>query len=67
METTGLIVYLMLFVLAFVIFNVVANFLDGQIKKKVEREIRRRNARFYETIDYTNFNPKTGKYENKNN
>lgn len=54
----------MLFVVAFIVFNVAANFLDGKIKKKLERERRRRNARFFESIDYTGFNPKTGKYEN---
>lgn len=64
METTGLIIYLMTFVLFFILLYVVAGYLDEKLRKRKEREIRRRNARFYETIDYTGFNPETGRYEN---
>lgn len=38
-------------------------YFEYRARKKQKREERRRNARFYETIDYTNFNPKTGRYE----
>ena len=38
--------------------------MEERAKYREKMEHKRRNARFYETIDYTNFNPETGKYEN---
>lgn len=38
--------------------------MEERSKYREKMEHKRRNARFYETIDYTNFNPETGKYEN---
>ena len=38
--------------------------MEERAKYRKKMEHKRRNARFYETIDYTNFNPETGKYEN---
>ncbi len=38
--------------------------MEERAKYRSEMETKRRNARFYETIDYTNFNKETGKYEN---
>ena len=39
--------------------------MEERAKYRKKMENKRRNARFYETIDYTNFNPESGKYENK--
>lgn len=39
--------------------------MEERAKYRKKREDKRRNARFYETINYENFNPKTGRYENK--
>jgi hypothetical protein len=38
--------------------------MEERAKYRNKMETKRRNARFYETIDYTNFNKETGKYEN---
>lgn len=38
--------------------------MEERAKYRNRMENKRRNARFYETIDYTNFNKETGKYEN---
>jgi len=38
--------------------------MEERSKYRSKMEAKRRNARFYETIDYTNFNKETGKYEN---
>jgi hypothetical protein len=38
--------------------------MEERSKYRDKMETKRRNARFYETIDYTNFNKETGKYEN---
>jgi hypothetical protein len=38
--------------------------MEERAKYRSKMETKRRNARFYETIDYTNFNKETGKYEN---
>ncbi len=40
--------------------------MEERSKYREKMEHKRRNARFYETINYENFNPETGKYEDKN-
>ena len=39
--------------------------MEERAKYRKKREDKRRNVRFYETINYENFNPETGRYENK--
>lgn len=57
------IIYLLIIVFGLYCFIRLCYYLDEQIEKKKKREERCRNSRFFETIDYTNFNPKTGRYE----
>lgn len=57
------IIYLLIIIFGLYCFVRLCYYLDERIERKKQREERRRNARFFETIDYTNFNPKTGRYE----
>jgi hypothetical protein len=50
----------------FFVVKVLFNYFEERANYNKKMEHKRRNARFYETIDYTNFNPETGKYEDKN-
>lgn len=58
------IIYLLVMISFLASLNILFIYLDNLKEKRRIREQRRLNARFYETIDYTNFNPETGKYEN---
>ena len=50
----------------FFVVKVLFNYFEERANYNKKMETKRRNARFYETIDYTNFNPETGMYEDKN-
>jgi hypothetical protein len=57
-------IYLGIMLGFFFVVKVLFNYFEERANYNKKMENKRRNARFYETIDYTNFNPKTGKYEN---
>lgn len=58
------IIYLGVMLGFFFVVKVLFNYFEERANYNKKMENKRRNARFYETIDYTNFNPETGKYEN---
>ena len=58
------VIYLLIMIGFFFVVKVLFEYFDERTAHKQRMERKRRNARFYETIDYTNFNPETGKYEN---
>ena len=58
------IIYLGVMIGFLFVVRVLFNYFEERANYKKKMEHKRRNARFYETIDYTNFNPETGKYEN---
>ena len=62
----GLAIYIAVYVISFGIIYFLFSQFDKSKEKKRIREQRKIQARFYETIDYTNFNVKTGEYENQN-
>ena len=49
----------------FFVVKVLFNYFEERANYNKKMENKRRNARFYETIDYTNFNPEKGVYENE--
>ena len=59
------IIYLFILIAYFLIVRALFIRMEERAKYRKKREDKRRNVRFYETINYENFNPKTGRYENK--
>lgn len=58
------IIYLGIMIGFLFVVRALFNYFEERANYKKKMENKRRNARFYETIDYTNFNHETGKYEN---
>ncbi len=58
------VIYLVIMIGFLFVVKVLFEYFDERTARKQRMERKRRNARFYETIDYTNFNKETGKYEN---
>lgn len=59
------IIYLGIMIGFLFVVRVLFNYFEERSNYNKKMENKRRNARFYETIDYTNFNPESGKYEDK--
>lgn len=59
------IIYLGIMIGFLFVVRVLFNYFEERSNYNKKMENKRRNARFYESIDYTNFNPESGKYEDK--
>lgn len=57
------VIYLGVMIAYFLIVRALFIRMEERAKYKKKREDKRRNARFYETINYENFNPEKGIYE----
>lgn len=58
------IIYLGIFIAYFLICRALFLRMEYRAEERKKRAERREKVRNYETIDYTGFNPNTGRYEN---
>lgn len=58
------IIYLFIFIAYFLICRALFLIMEYRSEERRKRAEKREKVRNYETIDYTGFNPNTGRYEN---
>ena len=58
------IIYLFIFIAYFLICRALFLRMEYRSEERRKRAEKREKVRNYETIDYTGFNPNTGRYEN---
>ena len=58
------IIYLVVFIAYFLICRALFLRMEYRAEERRKRAEKREKVRNYETIDYTGFNPNTGRYEN---
>lgn len=58
------VIYLLILIAYFAIVRTLFTIIEYRAEERRKRAERREKVRNYETIDYTNFNVETGRYEN---
>lgn len=58
------IIYLVVFIAYFLVCRALFLRMEYRAEERRKRAEKREKVRNYETIDYTGFNPNTGRYEN---
>lgn len=59
------VIYLGVMIAFLFVVKVLLTRMEEMSERRKERAERREKVRTYQTIDYTGFNPETGKYEDK--